>query len=77
MFKRHQILLIITTSIIIITFTIIIILVFGDRIALGSPGFPGTHSVYQAGLKLTEIYLLGLKACATTIWLSIAFSFKV
>jgi hypothetical protein len=69
MFKCHQILLIIIT--------IIKILVFGNRIGLGSPGFPGTHSVYQDGLKLTEIYLLGLKACATTIWLSIAFSFKV
>jgi hypothetical protein len=30
---------------------------FRDRISLHSPGCPGTHSVDQAGLKLTEILL--------------------
>jgi hypothetical protein len=38
---------------------------------LCSPGCPGTHSVYQAGLKLrnppaSASGVLGLKACATT-----------
>ena len=31
---------------------------FPDRVSLCSPGCPGTHSVDQASLKLTEIYLL-------------------
>jgi hypothetical protein len=30
---------------------------FQDRVSLCSPGCPGTHSVDQAGLKLTEILL--------------------
>ena len=32
-------------------------LVFQDRVSLCSPGCPGTHSVDQAFLKLTDIYL--------------------
>lgn len=31
---------------------------FRDRDSLFSPGYPGTHSVHQAGLELQEIYLL-------------------
>jgi hypothetical protein len=46
-------------------------LVFGDRVSLCSPGYPGTNSVDQAGLKLrnppaSASQMLGLKACATT-----------
>jgi hypothetical protein len=42
-----------------------------DRVSLYSPGFPGTHSVDQADLKLinslaSASQVLGLKACATT-----------
>jgi hypothetical protein len=45
--------------------------VFQDRVSLCSPGYPGTHSVDQAGLKLRNLpasasQVLGLKACATT-----------
>jgi hypothetical protein len=47
-------------------------LVFQDRVSLCSPGYPGTHSVDQVGLKITAICLplppgiLGLKVCTTT-----------
>jgi hypothetical protein len=46
---------------------------FCDRVSLGSPGCPGTHSVDQADLKLKDLsasasQVLGLKACATTAW---------
>jgi hypothetical protein len=46
-------------------------LVFRDRVALCSPGYPGTHFVNQAGLELrnspaSASRVLGLKACATT-----------
>jgi hypothetical protein len=42
-----------------------------DRVSLCSPGYPGTHSVDQAGLELrnppaSASRVLGLKACATT-----------
>jgi hypothetical protein len=42
-----------------------------DRVSLCSPGYPGTHSVDQAGLELRNLpasasQVLGLKACATT-----------
>jgi len=30
---------------------------FSDRVSLSSPGCPGTHSVDQADLELTEILL--------------------
>jgi hypothetical protein len=45
--------------------------VFRDRVSLCSPGYPGTHFVDQAGLKLRNLpasafRVLGLKACATT-----------
>jgi hypothetical protein len=44
---------------------------FRDRVSLYSPGFPGPHSVDQAGFKLRNLpasasQVLGLKACATT-----------
>jgi hypothetical protein len=44
---------------------------FQDRISLCSPGYPGTHSVDQAGLELRNLpasasRVLGLKVCATT-----------
>jgi hypothetical protein len=47
---------------------------FQDRVSLYSPGYPGTHSVDQAGLELrnppaSASQVLGLKACATTAWL--------
>jgi hypothetical protein len=40
-----------------------------DRVSLGIPDSPGTHSVDQAGLKLRNLpasasQVLGLKACA-------------
>jgi hypothetical protein len=43
---------------------------FRDRVSLYSPGYPGTHSVDQAGLELrnppaSASRVLGLKACAT------------
>jgi hypothetical protein len=42
-----------------------------DRVSLCSPGCPGTHSVDQAGLELSNLpasasQVLGLKARATT-----------
>jgi hypothetical protein len=41
---------------------------------LCNPGSPGTHSVDQAGLELRNLpasasQVLGLKVCATTVWL--------
>jgi hypothetical protein len=46
-------------------------LVFRNRVSLCSPGYPGTHSVDQAGLELrnppaSASQVLGLKECATT-----------
>jgi hypothetical protein len=51
---------------------------FSDRVSLRSPGCPGTHSVDQAGLKLTNLpasasLVPGLKACATTPSFSLPF----
>ena len=48
-----------------------VILVFGDRVSLYSPGYPGTHFVDQAGLKLRNSpasvsQVVGLKTCTTT-----------
>jgi hypothetical protein len=44
---------------------------FFDRVSLYSPGYPGTHFVDQAGLKLRNLpasasQMQGLKSCATT-----------
>jgi hypothetical protein len=52
-------------------FWFVFVFVFRDRVFLYSPGYPGTHSVDQAGLKLRNppapaSQVLGLKACATT-----------
>jgi hypothetical protein len=51
---------------------------FQDRVSLYSPGCPRTHFVDQAGLELrnrpaSASQVLGLKACATTAWLVLAF----
>ena len=45
--------------------------VFRNRVSLCNPGCPGTHSLDQAGLKLSNLpasasQVLGLKTCATT-----------
>jgi hypothetical protein len=55
---------------------------FQDRVFLCSPGYPGTHSVDQAGLELrnppaSASQVLRLKACATTdpYTLTLNFSF--
>jgi hypothetical protein len=54
---------------------IYLFLVYRDRVSLCSPGCPGTHSVDQAGLELTNppasasasaSQVLGLNACTTT-----------
>ena len=34
-----------------------------DRVSLCSPGYPGTHFVDKAGLKLTETHLPLLHEC--------------
>ena len=49
------------------------VVVFRDSVSLCIPGCPGTHSVGQAGLELTDppasaSRVLGLKACATVAW---------
>jgi hypothetical protein len=33
-------------------FVVVVVLFFRDRVSLYSPGYPGTHFVDQAGLKL-------------------------
>jgi hypothetical protein len=48
-----------------------VFLVFGYRVSLCSPGYPGTHSVDQAGLELrnppaSASPVLGLKVYATS-----------
>jgi hypothetical protein len=57
-------------------FNVCLFLFFRDRASLCSPGFPGTHSVDQAGLKLrnspaSASRVRGLKACATTPQLNV------
>jgi hypothetical protein len=57
-------------------FLFYLFLVYWDRISLCSPGYPGTHSVDQARLELRDLpasasRVLGIKACATTVWLMI------
>jgi hypothetical protein len=49
----------------------VFVLFFQDRVSVFSPGYPGTHSVDQAGLKLrnlpaSALQVLELKAYATT-----------
>jgi hypothetical protein len=48
----------------------VLFFIFRDRVSLYSPGYPGTHSVDQAGLELrnppaSAFQVLGLKACTT------------
>ena len=43
-------------------------------VSLGSLGCLGTHSVYEAGLELTEIYLPLPPKCVTTARPSLKFS---
>ena len=52
---------------------LVLVLVFRDRFSLYSPGYPGTHSVDQAGPEIrnrpasaSASKVLGLKVCATT-----------
>jgi hypothetical protein len=52
-------------------FFVCLFFVFRDRVSLCIPGYPGTHSVDQAGLELrnplaSASQVLGLKVCATT-----------
>jgi hypothetical protein len=52
-------------------FVVVVVVVFRDRVSLCSPGYPGTHSVDQAGLELrnppaSASPALGLKARAIT-----------
>ena len=59
--------------------TFFFFLVFQDRVSLYSPGYPGTHFVDQAGLKLrnppaSASQVLELKACATTTRLHYCFN---
>jgi hypothetical protein len=61
-----------------VLFCLFFFLVFRDRVSVYSPGCPGTHFVDQAGLELrnppsSASQVLGLKACATTVWLIIGF----
>jgi hypothetical protein len=56
----------------------VVVFVFQDRVSLCSSGYPGTHSVDQAGLELRNLpasasQVLGLKACATTAQLYITY----
>jgi hypothetical protein len=51
-------------------FVLFLFLFLRDRVSLCSAGCPGTHSVDQAGLELTDLpasasRVLGLKACTT------------
>jgi hypothetical protein len=62
-------------------FFVFCLFVFQDRVSLCSPGYPGTHSVDQAGPEIrnppaSASQVLGLKACATTAWLASLFIFK-
>jgi hypothetical protein len=52
---------VVTTKVHCITFVclfdVVFVFVFQNRVSLCSPGCPKTHSVDQAGLKITEIHL--------------------
>jgi hypothetical protein len=52
-------------------FVVVVFVLFQDRVSLYSPGYPETHFVDQASLKLrnppaSASQVLGLKVCATT-----------
>jgi hypothetical protein len=62
-----------TLSFFVVFFVCLFVCFFQDRVSLCSPGYPGTHSVDQAGLELrnppasaSASQVLGLKAYATT-----------
>jgi hypothetical protein len=61
-----------TTNLYFFFFFFFFFLVFRDRVSLGSPGCPATHSVDQAGLELrnspaSAFQVPGLKVCANTL----------
>ena len=48
----------------------------GDRVSLYSPGFPGTSSVDQAGLKLRDLLISGSCALGLMdphVWLKVGY----
>ena len=52
----------------------VVVVWFYETAFLCSPGYPGTHSIDQAALKLRNLpasafQVLGLKACSTTAWI--------
>ena len=56
----------------------LLLFVFQDRVSLCSTGYPGTHSVDQAGLQIRDSadsasWVLGLKSCTITAQLKIIF----
>jgi hypothetical protein len=70
-----------TKAILVFFLLFVFVFVFQDRISLCCPGCPGTHSVDQAGLELrnppaSASQVLGLKAWATTAWLTKAILIK-
>ena len=56
----------------------LLLFVFPDRVSLCSTGYPGTHSVDQAGLQIRDSaasasWVLGLKSCTITAQLKFIF----
>ena len=56
----------------------LLLFVFQDKVSLCSTGYPGTHSVDQAGLQIRDSadsasWVLGLKSCTITVQLKIIF----
>jgi hypothetical protein len=54
------------------SFFVFVLFFFLDRVSLRSPGYPGAHSVDQAGLERRDppasaSQVLGLKPCATML----------
>ena len=61
-------------------FPSVLFVCFWDRILLGSPGFPETHYVDQAGLKLTELSCLWFLSAGGKNWATLpgsTFSFEI
>jgi hypothetical protein len=59
-----------------VLFLFVCLFFFQDKVSLCSPGCPGTHSVDKASLELrnppaSASQVLGLKACATTMFCSL------
>jgi hypothetical protein len=66
--------------IVVLFFVFVLVLFFSRQVffSLYFPGYPGTYSVYQPGLKLRNLpasvsEVLGLKECITTTWQSHCF----